>query len=793
MACEEDCIVQLNGLLSARKLRTAHHGFKPPTYGMDIDAAFEKEVRRIASLLWPTAAAGSGSVIIDGREHDGVYETEECIHLVECTTSRQKYKAVEDTNKMSAVAEKLRKARRDKAVKCWFVTREDVTADQRTVCQTAKVAAAPLSFHQFQAKIIDARDYLQIRKNHRFGSAYDPRNESFTENVKYVEIELPERASNQLRNVRQLSDELDRGGRFVFLGDYGVGKSMTLREIFFALSEHYSNLSAPRFPVYFNLREHHGQTDPAEILERHARSVGFNNPAHLVRAWRAGYVILLIDGFDEVSSLGLEGGWKRLREARFRNMEGVRRLVGDSPGSAGIALAGRDSFFDSDDERRDALKSHRFREILLGEFNEIQIKRFLENLGYSGQVPAWMPSRPLLLGTLFSAGMRSLAGQNTLATVLYCDSPPSGWDFLLDELCRREAKIEAGISGELIRLILENLATRAREKEGGLGPLTAREMTDAFTEVCGYEPADQSLIVLQRLPGMGRATSEQGARIFVDVELADACKAGDFVRFVLEPYTCSCVAQLCNALAPLGETGMGIAAAKLVGSCKKEGNLKPAFGTAHKQQKGSILLADLAILSRTLGLPCTAPLQIANVTFDTLSIVADAPTMSAITFKDCYFNHVEIESSADEKSPTFDGCLIHEVDGRVSADDLPAGKFVGTEVEVFLAGTLTTDSISKLTVADGVRVTLSVLKKLFVQSLSGRKEQALFRGLDSSRQRLVPQVLALLQQHNLVTKSGRAGEPIWLPVRRQRPRVLKILQAPSTSEDLILKEAVKVI
>lgn len=35
----------------------------------------------------------------------------------------------------------------------------------------------------------------------------------------------------------------------------------------------------------------------------------------------------------------------------------------------------------------------------------MQIKRFLENLGCSGQVPPWMPSRPLLLGTLFACSV----------------------------------------------------------------------------------------------------------------------------------------------------------------------------------------------------------------------------------------------------------------------------------------------------------------------------------------------------------------------------------------------------
>jgi hypothetical protein len=163
-----------------------------------------------------------------------------------------------------------------------------------------------------------------------------------------------------------------------------------------------------------------------------------------------------------------------------------------------------------------------------------------------------------------------------------------------------------------------------------------------------------------------------------------------------------------------------------------------------------------------------------------------------VNFKDCYFSHLEIEAGADEHTPTFEDCLVHEIDGRVSKDDLPAGRFPGTEIETFLDGTLTTGAISKLAVAEGVRVLLSVLKKLFVQSLSGRKQQALFRGLCPASQRFVPHVLTLLQQHNIITKSGRAGEPIWLPVRRQRARVLEILQTPSTSKDVLLVEATKI-
>jgi len=37
---------------------------------------FENEVRRIARELWPQAEY-DGSLIVDGRERDGIFETEE--------------------------------------------------------------------------------------------------------------------------------------------------------------------------------------------------------------------------------------------------------------------------------------------------------------------------------------------------------------------------------------------------------------------------------------------------------------------------------------------------------------------------------------------------------------------------------------------------------------------------------------------------------------------------------------------------------------------------------------------
>ncbi len=94
----------------------------------DENEQFENEVRRIARALWPGDRHG-GSANVDGRERDGVFETEECIHLVEATVSRRLDKAREDIGKLASLASKLQKRASTKAVRCWFVTRDEPTAD----------------------------------------------------------------------------------------------------------------------------------------------------------------------------------------------------------------------------------------------------------------------------------------------------------------------------------------------------------------------------------------------------------------------------------------------------------------------------------------------------------------------------------------------------------------------------------------------------------------------------------------------------------------------------------------
>ncbi|MEW6337684.1 MAG: NACHT domain-containing protein [Acidobacteriota bacterium] len=744
---------------------------------------FEDEVRRIARQLWP-AAQFAGAVVHDGREHDGVFETDECFNALEATTSRRKEKAQTDVNKLVHLAQKLQRKTATKAVRCWFITRDEPTAEQRKVVDKHRPLVTALSFSQFQSLLVDARAYLTARDNYYFGSVRDPATGAKAPSVGFIDVMLSHLASDAVATPSELVAGMQEGKRLVVLGDYGAGKSMTLRHLYHQLRKAYLKGSTPLFPVFVNLRDHYGQTDPAELLERHARIIGFPNPWHLVRAWRAGYVHLLLDGFDEITTLNIQGLWTKLRDIRYRAMEAVRRLARDHPVTAGLAIAGRAHFFDSANERRNALAlSGDVFEFSLNEFSDEQVADYLKKSGLSGVVPPWLPSRPLLVAYLASRGLLPdlLADEN--------GEPASGWDVLLDKIASRESQIEAGIDGGTVRRILERLSTKARTVAGGLGPLTPDALIAAFREICGYGPDERGMVLLQRLPGLGVDRDEEGTRVFIDEDFAEACRAGDLVQFINSPYEFE--SDILGALeCATGSLGIAVAARRCEIQRFSAGKVNAAIRRAREVSPGNFA-ADLARVAIECGHSLEDPLHVRGVFIPDLEFTAHTGNASQLAFQDCFFSRIGIDSDIDANAlPKFKGCFIDEVDGRISREDLPAASFDSDcIIESFATPAATTAAVLSLGLPLGTRVVLTILKKLYQRRGAGRKENALFRGLDHRARRLVPAALGLIQHEGLAVPCKRGEDTIWLPDRSAMRRVGKVIAAPTSYDDPLLRAA----
>jgi hypothetical protein len=103
----------------------------------DEESMFEDEVRRVARQLWPEDQF-AGAREIGGRERDWIFLTDDLVNIVECTVSRWKDKAVDETKRIVGAARILTKEYPDRLMKGWFVTCDEPTIDQKKEIKTSQ-------------------------------------------------------------------------------------------------------------------------------------------------------------------------------------------------------------------------------------------------------------------------------------------------------------------------------------------------------------------------------------------------------------------------------------------------------------------------------------------------------------------------------------------------------------------------------------------------------------------------------------------------------------------------------
>ncbi|MFC3786289.1 hypothetical protein GGR90_001543 [Sphingopyxis italica] len=325
------------------------------------DAAFEEEVRKIAKQLFP-GVNPNDSRYADGRERDGLFDDGECVHIFEATVSKKTDKVKNDIRKSSELVGKIRREKPTHNVKIWIVTAEPPTADQIEEGVKGRARArCPIEVCGFESlynRLFDAREFLRLRSNYPFGSIRNPDNDN-DKNVplsEYIEVRFCDRAGNSEISVSDICKKIQSPGyRGAIIGDYGAGKSMALRHIYYKMYSLFENHKTTQFPIYLNLRDHFGQTDPSEALIRHATKLGHPSPHRLVSAWRAGYSTLILDGFDELSPTQLSSTTRNLRDARLAASILLSNFLSESPVQTSIVCAGRLHYFDDEKEMRRAI------------------------------------------------------------------------------------------------------------------------------------------------------------------------------------------------------------------------------------------------------------------------------------------------------------------------------------------------------------------------------------------------------------------------------------------------------
>jgi hypothetical protein len=601
----------------------------------------------------------------DGKERDGVFIGTNDIHAYEFTVARTKDKAIKDGGKLATLLKHLGQKSNNnfKSRTGWFVTLEEPTADQRTAVE--EIASQngerihAISISTLHHRICNSEHYLQTRKLAPFGSVSidDGSRDNPSVPIRLVSdagVELP---------LGELDSATKSGQRALIVGDYGAGKSHTLRELFrLKQREHFKRSKLTPFPVHINLRDCAGLKTPAEILRRHAGEIGFDDPDGLISAWRAGACFLLLDGFDEVVPARWFGSVTDLKSVRWEALSPVRRLVQETPRSSGIIVAGRSHYFSGKAEMTEALGFKNYELYTLPDFNESQLNEFLRQSKIGWEIPDWVPMRPLLLGYLVAldAGSASSIAESV--------DRATGWSSFLSSICEREAGIFSAVRPDNIRRILSRVATLARSRADVTGPVDMDVLRSAFTDVNGYQPDEEGMQLLLRLPGLAQDTSARTeARVFVDRDLADTAYGFDLAEYVLNPYDelhpMSTVASWANAASDLG---IEVASVSLIEQSGGRSNAVGALSIRNDLDQYDAVTADLLRLAVSLSEgseTARSSYHISGVYFESLAL-AESTLLAATTFQDCVFAHLDI-SALDETSalPHISDSLIDFLDG----------------------------------------------------------------------------------------------------------------------------------
>jgi hypothetical protein len=741
---------------------------------------FENRVRQAARSVWGDSAY-AGRDVDNGREYDLRVETRTTIYLLEATTSTKLEKFRFDADKLHKRRVELR-GKTDKSIQLTIVFDEEpsqhIIEDSRSSYPDIQVT----TLDRLKRQAIDAQKYIDLRKSYRFGSSRssDQANIHFDES-KFVKPKFS-RASDfnefDSDSIASLILNPTSDNAFVILGGYGSGKSTYLRLLFKKLYTSYFNGKALFLPILLNLDEHKGQSNPNTALFDHATNVGYPHPEDLVRVWRTGGAILLLDGFDELSSLSYSYNNLMLKDHRRTATALVRNFIEQKPKSSIIVITGRDNYFDNLNETASSIGVSADFIYSLLDFDKRQVQALFKEHGHSEErIPAWLPTRPLLL-SYFAA--KSLADTTTIATL----EPGEGWLSLIPMLSEREARLDIKQVPTTVTAIYGALGSLSRTTIDGLGRFTIDDFKSIFENLTGA-PADQDAMqMMVRLAGTQESVDGSGARCFIDPDFADAMKSIEGAQAIQGVYQIpdtldrASNKQECS----LRDTLFDVYHALVRRENITHKQIIDSYKSMRSREKFAIS-SEIAALANKVSLSFVGSLELKDVELDNFEYTDNSPRF---TFKNIIVGRFLVRRPPDDNIIISD-CLISrlehfskEMDWFNSSDTNLAGLFVHNK--------LTTTDLSDSVSDRQLGVLMSILKKVMLQSGSGRQRTALYRGLDQAERSFVDPCIDALVKHEFVVCTKIRGVEIVLPDRSKLARVGKIMALPKRGIDPLVDE-----
>lgn len=719
----------------------------------------EAEVRSIAEAKWSQPCK---SELIEGVQIDGVVRVRpDYIVLIEVSKSGTLEKLRTDLAKFAV----LKPALMAKGIyaECHFVTLGDGNPSLVQIARSANVE--PHTLESFSNTYLATNQYVNERSKLPFGSAVVPESGS-PDNSDYTPISYIDQKNNTY-TINDICKALKNNSKIVLIGEFGTGKSRCLKETFHSLVEK-NELFAP---LAINLRDNWGQKKMSGIVRGHLEDLGLDHVSNSVlKSVRSGNHTILLDGFDEIGSQSWSGESSRLEQIRRASLAGVRDVIENLSG-AGLLITGREHYFSSEEEMLSCLGLQQKKCIILRcpeEFSEDEARSYLSRETKDAILPDWLPRKPLVCQLLSKLGLDELKSLENAAI-----GEVDFFEKMLDAVCLRETRIHSTLDKENTKRILLNLAQESRLQSEEKESLTPEQINKAFFEVTGTSPIDESAILLQRLPYLGRVGSGGTERIFIDDYVKNGLRgiaAGDSLRTSSEK---TCSQQWKQELSEFGIQVLShvlpnsVDILKYIRKCVDYGN--------------SQIAADFVSASIIKNLKC----DFKNLTIDGASIRSLNFTGTAVqnlTLLNVFINSLTIDDAKFDNVHIND-CLIDVVDGCSARDELPDIFGKDCVVSDYRHG-LTTTSISGLNLSDGQKTLLALVKKLFFQPGSGRKEEALLRGADSYWEaKTANQIIVFMLSNDIITKHKGNSGWVYSPKRKHMSRMNLIVELQKSSTD----------
>lgn len=660
----------------------------------------------------------------------------------------------------------------------FLVLKRDPTPAMNALAESAHVTIAKVD--SFAALFLEFERYRIARLKYAFGSAVNPV-DGTPDQARYVPVSYYSKKDGRNYSVQSICDLLRKGKNVVLLGEYGSGKSRCIRQCFEILSAEWG--SSFEFPFAINLRESWGLRRADEILRRHMDVLGLDElKSQVARAYNGRDTILFLDGFDEIGIQAWDTDEDKLVQIRATALQGIRELTEYS--KYGVLVAGREHYFASYEEMLLALGcKDKETEILYAkeEFTEDEMRQYFLETDLDVTLPSWLPRRPLICQTI------AQLSENEVDRMFGNGADEAKfWEHFVSVLCERDARIHPSFSAEIIKSILLELSRRTRMQPANVGPITQKDLQDAFEFVVGQRPVEEASALLQRLPTLGRVASETPDLQFVDVYILDGLRGTDIGKISERGEADRARVVKMKWTNPLGALGQAVLLPfiesrwsyfqNLAEDCSNDQNRTLAADVVSSMLRSSRLEVDFGNLSVTGG------------SFGELDF-------STVASRNLQIQDSTVEELVVPVSPPIDvllkNCVVGKITGVSSLAGLPRW-IVEVQADEF-DSVRTISRIRNAGLSPAHEALVGIVKKTFFQPGSGRKEEALTRGFaEGPGKNVAPKLLKLLVREGILgTFKGNDGI-VYKPMRAHAGRMSQMLEQLRSSNDPIWLEAAKI-